>query len=178
MEKLYHRQETASTYAQAFYEAALESWLKRLSQVWGQLSRNGLLDKLNSPDVPFSEKKQLIDKVLGEDAAPEVRNFISILATKGHLHYLPEILDELSRLVRGGAARQLVIITTAVPLAEEEKKALQSKLMARFGPYLDFRYRVDPEILGGVIIRIGDKVIDGSIAGRLETLREHLKREL
>jgi len=176
--KLETRLETAGNYARAFYEAALEGWLKRLSEVWGVISQDGLLERLDDPDVPFSEKQGLIEKAVGKDAAPEIRNFVSLLATRGHVHYLPDILDELGRLSKGGAARQLVVVTSAVPLTEEEKRHLQRRLMKRFGPYLDFRYYVDPEILGGLIVRIGDKVIDGSVVGRLEALRERLKQEI
>ncbi|RLC78425.1 MAG: ATP synthase F1 subunit delta [Chloroflexi bacterium] len=178
VERLQRKQEMANTYAQAFYEAAMESWLKRLSEIWGSLSRDGLLEKLNNPDIPFSEKETLINEAVGKDSAPEIRNFISLLATRGHLHYLPEILDELARLSRGGAVRQLVVITSAVPLTEEEKARLQRRLINLYGPYLDFRYYVDPDILGGMVVRIGDRVIDGSIRGRLEALRERLKQEI
>ncbi len=178
MEKIFQRKEKADLYAKAFYEAALEGWIKRLTQIWRDISQNGLLEKLDALEVPFQEKQKIINRVTGDETPAEIRNFISLLASKGHLHYLPEILDELNRLSRGGAARRVANITTAVPLTEEEKSALQARLIARFGPDLDFRYNVDPEILGGVIIRIGDKVIDGSIAGRLESLRERLKREI
>ncbi len=178
MEKIIHRREKADLYARAFYEAALEGWIKKLARVWGDIAQNGLLEKLDAPEVPFQEKQEIINRLVGDETPAEIRNFISLLASKGHLHYLPEILDELGRLSRGGAARRVVNITTAIPLTEEEKRALQARLIARFGSDLDFRYDVDPEILGGVIVRIGDKVIDGSIAGRLESLRERLKREI
>ncbi len=178
MEKIIRKREKADLYARAFYEAALEGWIKKLARVWGDIARDDLLEKLDAPEVPFQEKQQLINQLVGDETPAEIRNFIFLLASKGHLHYLPEILDELGRLSRGGAARRVVNITTAVPLTEEEKRALQARLIARFGSDLDFRYDVDPEILGGVIIRIGDKVIDGSIAGRLESLRERLKREI
>ncbi len=178
MEKIFERRERADIYARAFYEAALEGWIKKLAQLWGNIAQNGLLEKLDDPDVPFQEKQELINNLVGNETPVEIRNFISLLASKGHLHYLPEILDELGRLSRGGAARRVVNITTAVPLTEEEKRALQARLIARFGSDLDFRYDVNPEILGGVIVRVGDTVIDGSVAGRLESLRERLRREI
>lgn len=175
---VFDRREKADLYARAFYEAALEGWIKKLARVWGDITQNGFLEKLDAPDVPFQEKQGLINKLVGDETPMEIRNFIYLLASKGHLHYLPEILDELSRLSRGGGARRVVNVTTAVPLTEEEKRALQARLIARFGSDLDFRYDINPEILGGVIVKIGDTVIDGSVAGRLESLRERLKREI
>ncbi len=178
MEKIFERREKADLYARAFYEAALEGWIKKLARMWGDIAQNDLLEKLDDLNVPFQDKQELINKLMDDETPVEIRNFIYLLASKGHLHYLPEILDELGRLSRGGAARRVVNITTAVPLTDDEKRALQARLIARFGSDLDFRYNVDPEILGGVIVRIGDTVIDGSIAGRLESLRERLKREI
>jgi len=66
-------------------------------------------------------------------------------------------------------------VTSAVPLIETEKSALEAKLRAQFGDDLACDYAVNPAILGGVTVRIGDKVIDGSVAGKLAELKEKLK---
>lgn len=70
---------------------------------------------------------------------------------------------------------RLVRVRSAVPLTEEEKSALRGKITRRFGHNLEFQFEVDESILGGVVVRVGDKVIDGSVAGKLAALRESLK---
>lgn len=67
-----------------------------------------------------------------------------------------------------------VRVKSAVPLTDDERATLESKLQARFGEALGFEYVVDPAVLGGVLVRVGDQIIDGSVAGKLAALREHL----
>lgn len=68
----------------------------------------------------------------------------------------------------------MVRVSSAVPLNKEEQAALRERLEARFSEELDLRFEVEPSILGGVIARVGDKIIDGSVKGKLEALRQTL----
>lgn len=90
-----------------------------------------------------------------------------------------EVLDTLaSQLARvtnevmEGA--EVAVVKSAIPLTEEERIALRKKLENRFGDRLTLRWEVDPTILGGVLIRVGDKIIDGSVAGKLASLKRSL----
>jgi ATP synthase F1 delta subunit len=65
-------------------------------------------------------------------------------------------------------------VISAVPLTEEEKQQVQERLIKRFGGDLEFDFRVDPQILGGLIVKVGDEVIDGSLAGKLAAMRAQL----
>ena len=65
-------------------------------------------------------------------------------------------------------------VSSAVPLTKEEQAALREKLEARFSQDLNLRFEVEPSLLGGVVVRVGDKVIDGSVKGRLEALKQTL----
>lgn len=67
-------------------------------------------------------------------------------------------------------------VTSAVPLTEEEQSQMDASLRQRFGDNLEIQYRVDDSILGGVVVRVGDRLIDGSVARKLATLRERLKQ--
>jgi len=67
------------------------------------------------------------------------------------------------------------VVVSAVPLDEEERKTLEEKLRARFGERLAIDYRVDPDILGGMIVRVGDVLMDYSLRSRLESLRQRLE---
>jgi ATP synthase F1 delta subunit len=68
----------------------------------------------------------------------------------------------------------IVRVSSAIPLTEEEETALREKLKARFSEDLNFRFEVDSSLLGGVVVWVGDKVIDGSVKGRLEALKQTL----
>ncbi len=67
-----------------------------------------------------------------------------------------------------------VRVSSAVALTKEEEKALREKLTARFGEDLSFRFEVESSLLGGVVVRVGDQIIDGSVKGKLESLRHTL----
>lgn len=81
-----------------------------------------------------------------------------------------QIIDEAELAVGDTKAR----VTSALPLTEEEKATLASNLAAQLGAEPEMEFDVDPAILGGLVLRVGDRVIDGSVAGKLETLRERL----
>jgi len=80
------------------------------------------------------------------------------------------VLDEVEDF---GAAKTAEVIT-ALPLTEEEKQIVMKEIFAKVGKEVDVTFRVDPSILGGIIIRVGDKVLDGSVSGQLQELRERL----
>ena len=87
---------------------------------------------------------------------------------------LDDVEEALARIYRGeGAGPQRAVITTAVPLSEEEKDRIRARLSEQFGA-LEFVFQVDPDMLGGVIVRVGDTLIDDSVRGRLEALRQNL----
>jgi F-type H+-transporting ATPase subunit delta len=77
-------------------------------------------------------------------------------------------------MVRGGPLMQVARVTTALPLSDQEKDEFRRKLAAQYGQSLDFDFSVDPAILGGAIVQVGDKVIDGSVATRLESMSSAL----
>jgi F-type H+-transporting ATPase subunit delta len=84
-----------------------------------------------------------------------------------------QVLKQLEEMIRGGD-QGAALITSAVELTADEKRALESKLRAKFARPLTFDYRVDPAILGGVVAKVGDKIIDGSLSGKLNALQETL----
>jgi F-type H+-transporting ATPase subunit delta len=84
-----------------------------------------------------------------------------------------EVLKSLDEMLRGGD-QNAAGITSAVALTADERNALESKLRAKFGRDLAFAYQVDPALLGGVIVKVGDKIIDGSLASKLNAMAETL----
>jgi F-type H+-transporting ATPase subunit delta len=130
-----------------------------------------------NPIFVASEKKAVLDGVLAKlSVSPMVKNFLGLLAEKERLSYLPEIavyfrtlLDEAQGVVRGR-------LVTALNLAEARRDQIKSKLEAQTGKKLVLDFAVDPEILGGVMLKVGDKVLDASLRAQLQILKEQIKR--
>ncbi len=166
----------ARSYAQAVYEKAMERWQKSLRGLSDTLqSQPALLPQLDNPAQPFERKKESVNRLLPADADAEVRNFVYLLASKNELHLLPQVLAEFDRFAARSNINQLARITSAVTLTADERTKLETKLKGQFGNELDFDYRVDPEIIGGVIVRVGDHIIDGSVAAKLAAMRQQLE---
>jgi F-type H+-transporting ATPase subunit delta len=163
-----------SDYADAFYDAAWERWLAALGSAAQQLAEHpDLHARLEGSQSDLSQMQALVDKILPADVDRPVRNLLYTLAQRGDLALLEGLLESLrERVRRKEAGPTEVEIVSAIALTDEERKALLAKLEER-GP-LAIRYRVDPQILGGLIVRIGDELIDNSVATRLAAMRQAL----
>lgn len=166
----------ARSYAEAFVEAAFDRWLHVLTDAAAACARDErLTDRARAEQLDFGAVKALIDGVLPGDVDLPVRNLLYSLAQRGELNLLPEIIGAVQeRLTHGAEARTPVEVVSATPLTDDERAALRDRLVAQYGAGLDFTYRVDPGILGGLIVRVGDKLIDGSVASKLAALKQAL----
>jgi F-type H+-transporting ATPase subunit delta len=163
-------------YAQAIFEQAVERWRKALRAVIENLDQAGdSLARLDNPAEHMERKKKLVDHLLPAEVDGEVRNFVYLLASKGQVNLLPDVLAEFDRYASRGPVREAARIASAVQLTEAERARLEQKVRAQYGEGLDFEYRVDKSLLGGVVVRVGDKVIDGSVAGKLAAMRHKLE---
>lgn len=167
---------TPATYTRGLLAAVLEPWLDGLGKVLTTLREDGRLRaRLEDPMLDTAERLALLEHLIPASAPAELRNFLGVLLTNNDLDLLGDIYRSLGRVVAEEAiGPQIAYITSAVPLTPEEQDRLRARLVARFGPNLEFQFRVDPEILGGVVIRVGDKLIDDSVRGRIEALRQSL----
>jgi F-type H+-transporting ATPase subunit delta len=163
-------------YAKAFYEAALERWLDQLNSAAGQLTQNpALLNRVQASSEPVNKRQSMLDGLMPAGVDPPVRNFLYTLMERGDLGALSEIIDALRHRMALGAEEPVPVeITTAVELSEAERQALVAKLTNQFGDNLAIQYHKNPAILGGMIIRAGDKLIDGSVSTRLQEMRQAL----
>ncbi|SDN42617.1 ATP synthase F1 subcomplex delta subunit [Desulfonauticus submarinus] len=136
-----------------------------------------LLRIFSNPIFTVEEKKAILAKVLEKvDPEPMVRNFCFLLADKNRLAFLPEIkayyghlLDLAQGIVRGE-------LFTAIELEEELKTEIAKKLEEQSKSKVVLDYKVDPNILGGLVLKVGDKVLDASIKAQLQILKENIKR--
>ena len=162
-------------YAAAIYDLAFEPWLRQLGNVQQVLRRDAALRAtLDEAKVPAQDRLQSLSQAVPEGLTADVRKFVGTLLEAGQLDQLDAILVEFDRMVRRRPELKLARVTSAVPLTESEKETLRAKLVDRFGSDLEFEFEVDASLIGGVHLRVGDQVIDGSVAGKLAALRDRL----
>ena len=170
----------ARRYAQAAFEVARERgqvdrWLAELERLVELLDRTEADAFLAAPQVPFEAKQAFVEQTLA-DFLPEVRNFVLLLTRRRRIRLLPRIYEEFGRLANEYRGVVVAEVTSAVPLDDADKAVIIRQLSELTGRRVILRTQADPAILGGLIVRIGDKLIDGSLKTRLERLRETLTR--
>ncbi len=166
-------------YARALFDAAKEAG--RLTQAHEELADFAasvrevpeLQAVLANPQLDPNEKVAVLTDLLG-DADALVRNFLLLLAEKGRIGELDEILRELDALVAEEERRLTVELTTAYELSEAEAEAIVAQIEQAAGRQVDATRRVDPDLIGGLVLRAGSMRVDASVRGRLERLRHEL----
>jgi F-type H+-transporting ATPase subunit delta len=168
-------------YAEALYELArrddkvdvVEQELKAVSQLIGE--DRDLQKILYHPRITAGEKKDLL-KVLFEGKISEVTfEFLKLLVERQREQFLSDIVEYFVNKANTDRNITAAGISSAVELTEGEKKDLEVVLAKITGKKVVTDYSVNPALIGGVVVRIGDRVIDGSIRTRLEAMREHLR---
>jgi F-type H+-transporting ATPase subunit delta len=167
---------TPEAYTRGILAAALEPWLEGLSAVSAALAANtNLRERLDNPVLELPAKLALLEGILPDGATNELRNFLSILLSNHDLGQLDGIVNALEKVMSAEAGGpQQAVVTSAVALTEEEQAQVKARLADRFGSNLKFSFVVDSEILGGLIVQVGDKLIDDSVRGRLNALRQKI----
>ena len=171
----------AARYAKALFEGSLEQGelataerdLADLNRVFGDMP--DLRNFLTNPAVPQHEKMAFVEQNIVPNVSGWVGNLIKLLAENHRVEALPviaEAFDELKRKHENVATAEVVTATELDPALAEK---IENTLKTLYGySRVELWRKVDPGILGGVILKIQDKVIDGSFVGRLEDLRKHV----
>ena len=128
---------------------------------------------LKHAGVSAEDKRNAVDTVLG-GANPMVRNMVNLLVARGLVDAIPDACREYAELLDRQEGRQRVEVTTAVPLAPPEVERITGFISGLIGQEVVVTARVDEEVLGGLVIQIGDRLLDGSARARLNSLRERL----
>jgi F-type H+-transporting ATPase subunit delta len=131
---------------------------------------------LETPRVELRDKKRVLREVL-EDKIPErLMRFLLVVVDKRRQRVLPEIAVEFDKLVDEQLGRLQVDVTTAQDPDAKARASIKKHLDTLFGMEVLPRFRADPRIIGGVVVRVGDRIMDGSIRHRLQGLRRSLLR--
>jgi F-type H+-transporting ATPase subunit delta len=171
---------TARRYAKAVFEVARESgdvegWRARLARLQALLDDSEVAQILANPAVSPERRLQVLDVVDADGAlGQEGRNLGKLLIEARATPALPEIREEYDRLDDEAAGRVRALATSAVPLSDEDRERLVADLSKRLQKEVRLQTRVDPSILGGLVVQVGDQLIDASVQTRLQQLRRQL----
>jgi ATP synthase F1 delta subunit len=174
-------EEIGEVYARALFEAAVEN--DELDQIHEQLSAwtDALAGNKNlqtfffSPRFSSAEKKDAIRRVI-EGGNEHFLNFLELLAERHRLPATFRIRRAFDELWREEHKLLPVEVTSAVELDEALVSSIGERIEERTGRRVELTSRVDPDIIGGLVLRVGNKVLDASVQGRLERLRRQLTR--
>ena len=167
-------------YAQALLNQALgagnlDTISKEMGGVSEALGGSPLLAAyLANPLVTRERKKSVIGSVFAKETGPATMGFLNLLVDKRRIDLFAGVKSQFDAMVRAQKGIVLATATSAVPLAPAQVKALEKSLEARTGKDIELSVAVDPSLIGGILIRIGDTVLDGTVKGKLERLREQL----
>jgi F-type H+-transporting ATPase subunit delta len=137
-------------------------------------SSTELRSALTSRTAPVTAKTGLLHSLLGGKARPATERLVTRLVTRPRGRSLEGGLEDLSKLAAGRRDRSVAVVTTAVPLSDRQKQRLGDALAKLYGRRVHLNLDVDPEVLGGMTVRIGDEVIDGTVADRLDEARRRM----
>ena len=165
----------ARPYAEAVFRLAqgendLAGWSSRVATLAAIVS-DAQLARLNAdPAVVADRVAGLIIEVAGADLGERGANFVKVLAENGRLSLLPVIAEQFETLKASAEGTLEATITSAQEMAQAQIDDLVAGLKAKFNRTVNVQVAVDPELIGGAVIAIGDQVIDGSIKGRLQRM--------
>ena len=170
----------AHKYARAILEASLEEGvLDRVAADMHELGRLEAADPayhrfLVSPKVLTEHKLEFLNTVFGPRVAPLTLNLLMILMDKGRIDLLPEIVESFEGLVEEHRGLLRARVFSAVALSAEAKDRLKAGLDRLTGKNVVLETRVDPYVLGGLVVHLGTRILDGSLRNGLRTLSERL----
>ncbi len=167
---------TARRYAEAGFEIAerddsMTAWREAMAIADERLTSPEVIRLLSNPSVATTDRVTALERILGDDVTGAPRNLLALMVRRGRFEQLPAVIREFTRLYNRREGIVEATVTAASELDADELAALEERLVAMTGATIQLSQVVDPELLGGVTVRVGDRLIDGSVRGRLERLR-------
>src|SRR5437763_3676047 len=167
-------------YAQAVVEIAkaegsletVENELFQFSQLFQ--GNEQLREKLTDQTLPVEKRQAIVEDLLGQKASHVTVNIISFIVGAGRARELPEIVNRLVERAAAERQREVAEVRSVVMLDEEQRRRLTEALERATGKKIELKVIQDPSVIGGLVARVGDTVIDGTVRRRLEQLRESL----
>jgi F-type H+-transporting ATPase subunit delta len=169
----------ARRYAEAAFEIAepddsLDRWLEELEVAARIVGDEGVARVLDDPARPPEERDEIIGRLLGKRISRPTLNLVNLLAHRWRLELLPSVATEFRRLVHRRRGVVEAVVTSAAALTDDETAAVRDRVVAMTGAQVELESVIDPDLIGGLTVRVGDQLFDASVRGRLERLRDQL----
>ena len=169
----------ARRYAEAIFDLGrkqntLEQTLDDVEGIAQLFSKHTLAFLLREPKIPWRRKEKALREALSDRVQPMSLNLALLIVQRGLVDLMPNIAKELRQMVLDYNNQAVAEVTTAAPMDEMQEGMVRRALERRVGKTILLQTKVNPEILGGVIARVGDQVIDGSVQQRLQVLKRQL----
>jgi F-type H+-transporting ATPase subunit delta len=169
----------ARPYAEALFQRAQETgrlseWSDTLEFLAAALREPELIAFVTNPKLTHGQRTELMLDLGGDRLDAEARNLVRVLVENDRLVVLPEIAALYETRKREAEGQTKVVVTSALPLVPAMLEQLAAALKAKLGQQVEITTEEDPSLIGGIRIRAGDTVIDGSVRGRLYQLANEL----
>ena len=163
----------------ALAQGAADAALKQLNDVAAAFAASSeLRNVMASPAVPREAKHGVIEKIAARAGAGKIiRNFLFVIADHHRTHILPEIVAAFEGVIRQRQGVAEAEISSAVELSAAQKKKFAQTLERITGKKIEAKYSLDPTLLGGAVVRVGDTIYDGSVRSSLNEMRARLAAE-
>jgi F-type H+-transporting ATPase subunit delta len=165
-------------YADAFLEVAraeghltdIEDELYRFARVYA--GSDDLRMALTDPALPAEERVAIVDDLLGRKALAATLALVTMVVTAGRIQDLPQIVDRFVEQAAQLRDHEVAEVRSAVPLTPQQERRLAEALSTATGKQVELKVVIDTSVLGGLVARVGDVVIDGSVRNRLDQIRK------
>lgn len=169
-------------YALALYEVAekngkIDQYIEELKQIVDLIKNNAELSKIvHHPQITTSKKKKIFKEIFSGKIDDELLAFLLILIEKDRILYLKEKIREMEKIHLEKQNKLVAHVKSVVSLNEEERQSLIEKLSKKYNKTIILKEELDETLIGGVYVRIGDDVIDGTIKGKFEEIRKRVMK--
>jgi F-type H+-transporting ATPase subunit delta len=167
------RRIAGAAFAVAQEEGDTAGWLADLRTAANVVERPEMASYFKDPKVPQEQKLQSVNDAFGS-VRPTVQNLLRMLVSQQRIYLLPGVYREFELLDRAARGVTEATVRVARPISDADQRQIADRLAQMTGKMVELHTEIDPSILGGVVVRLGDRLIDASVAGRLQRLRHRL----
>ena len=172
------RDTAARRYAEAAFDIGradrtLDAWERDLVKLRDALAVDELRTLVEHPAVAYADKERVVRGVVG-DVLPEAMNLVLLMVRRGRPRAIGRMVDHFRELLRRDRGISLAEVRTALELDESQRVAVMDRLHELTGDEIEINEVVDESLIGGITVRIGDRLYDASVRNRLERLRARL----
>ncbi len=169
----------ARRYAEAAFELAArdgshDRWAEDLRLAAETLADRQVAAVVDNPAIPLVEREKLLERLLGGRISRPAFNLVRLLTQRARIEVLASVAAEFRRLLELERGVVAATVTSAAPLTTDEVSAIERRVTELTGRSVSLTTAIDEQLIGGLTVRVGDQLIDASVRGRLERLRETL----